>query len=70
MLAAGTVRADAVTLKDGTVREGKIVKEDEGGVVMEVVFGTLRGRVRIPRSEIASSYVPSPSSSSTFRSVR
>lgn len=53
-LIASTVLADTITLNDGTVREGRIVTEDESGIVMEVVFGSLRGRVRIPKSDISS----------------
>lgn len=52
-LAASVARADTVTLKDGSVREGTILRQDAEGVTLEVKIGALKGAVLIPRGEIA-----------------
>lgn len=54
LLGASLVWADTVTLRDGTVREGTIVSEDDDTVTMEVRVGGLKGKMVIPRAEIAS----------------
>ena len=48
------ILADTVTLRDGTIREGVIVAEDDQTVTMELRMGGLKGRIVIPRHEIAS----------------
>lgn len=50
---AGGVRADTVTLKDGTVREGTILQQDADGITFEVKVGSMKGAVHIPKNEIA-----------------
>lgn len=54
LLAALCARADTVTLADGTVREGKIIRENEDSITLQLRVGTMRGTVVIPRHEIAS----------------
>lgn len=49
----GIAYADTVTLTDGSVREGTVVKEDAEHVTLEVRVGGMRGRVTIPRHEVA-----------------
>lgn len=51
---SASARADTVTLKDGTTREGLIVKQDGKSVTLEVRLGGLRATLVIPREEIAS----------------
>jgi hypothetical protein len=47
-------RADTVTLKDGSQREGKVVRQDDKEVVLRVACGRLSAEVTIPRAEVAS----------------
>lgn len=47
------IRADTLTLKDGTVREGTILRQDAEGVTFEVKVGSMKGAVHIPKNEIA-----------------
>ncbi len=54
VLLAITCQADTVILRDGTIREGRILNEDDHSITIEVKFGSLLGKVRIQRSEIAS----------------
>lgn len=54
VLLGSSVLADTVTLRDGTVRDGTIVAEDDETVTMEVRMGGLKGKIVIPRYEIAS----------------
>ncbi|MCZ7647560.1 MAG: hypothetical protein M5U26_20270 [Planctomycetota bacterium] len=53
-LASAGARADTVTLTDGSVREGTVIHEDQAAVTLEMRVGGMRGRVVIPRHEIAS----------------
>jgi hypothetical protein len=43
-----------VTLKDGSKREGKIVKQDDKQVVLEIAQGRLKAQIILERSEIES----------------
>jgi hypothetical protein len=54
LLTAGAIaaRADTLTLRDGSVREGKIVGESEDAYEFEIARGTLRAVVSIPKSEV------------------
>ncbi|MHC4917754.1 MAG: tetratricopeptide repeat protein [Planctomycetota bacterium] len=45
--------ADTVTLKDGSQREGTVVRQDENEVVLRVASGRLSAEVTIPRAEVA-----------------
>jgi len=49
---AAALRADTITLKDGTIREGIIIQQDGDGLTLEVRVGALKGRVVIPKDEI------------------
>jgi len=53
-LAADPARADVLTLNDGSQREGKVVKESEAEVVLEVSQGRLKAEVTFKRSEVKS----------------
>ncbi|MHC4599560.1 MAG: hypothetical protein ACYS47_11190, partial [Planctomycetota bacterium] len=50
LLNPGALRADTVTLRNGNVIDGRILRETEAGVEVEVAHGT----VFLPRSSIAS----------------
>ncbi|MCW8130620.1 MAG: hypothetical protein KIS92_09745 [Planctomycetota bacterium] len=52
LLLAGTARADTVTLRDGTVKEGVILRQDADGVTLEMRIGSLKGAVHIPQADI------------------
>jgi hypothetical protein len=54
VLAAGPGRADVVTLTDGSKREGKVVKDCDQEVVLEVTQGRLKAEVTFKRSEVKS----------------
>jgi hypothetical protein len=51
LLAAPPARAHEVHLEDGTVLEGKVVRDDADGVVIETTFD---GTKRVPRAQVAS----------------
>ena len=51
---AGSALADVVVLKDGSKREGKIVKQGEDEVVLEIAQGRLKAQIILKRSEIKS----------------
>ncbi len=51
-LAASAALADVVTLKDGSKREGKVVKQDAEEVVLEVSQGRLKAQITFKRSEV------------------
>lgn len=51
-LAASAALADVVTLKDGSKREGKVVKQDAEKVVLEVSQGRLKAQITFKRSEV------------------
>ncbi len=53
-LVAGSALADVVKLKDGSEREGKVVKEDAEKVVLEVSQGRLKAQITFKRSEVVS----------------
>lgn len=53
-LLASAALADVVTLKDGTRREGRIVREDADGIVLEITQGRLKAQITLDRSEIES----------------
>jgi hypothetical protein len=44
--------ADLVTLKDGSKREGKVVRQDDEEVVLEITQGRLKAEVTFKRSEV------------------
>ncbi len=52
MMAAGVSAGDIVYLKDGTRREGKVVKETETEVVLEMTLGGITAAVRFPREQV------------------
>jgi hypothetical protein len=54
LIAAAWAHADTVTLADGTVREGKIIRETDESITLQLRLGTLKGTVVIPRREITS----------------
>jgi hypothetical protein len=51
---SGSALADVVVLKDGSKREGKIVKEDDKQVVLEIAQGRLKAQIILERAEIQS----------------
>ena len=53
-LSARSSFADLITLKDGSIREGRIVERTEGGVSMEVSLGNMKTKIFIARADIAS----------------
>ncbi|MHC4915098.1 MAG: hypothetical protein ACYTGB_06365 [Planctomycetota bacterium] len=54
LLAAAPALADVVTLKDGSKREGRIVRQNDDEVVLEVALGSLKAELILKRSEIRS----------------
>lgn len=54
LLCASSVRADVVTLKDGTVYEGKVAQEDGSRVVIEVVISNIKTTKTFPRYKVRS----------------
>lgn len=53
-LLAAPALADVVKLKDGSEREGKVVKQDAEKVVLEVSQGRLKAQITFKRSEVVS----------------
>jgi hypothetical protein len=53
-LIGATALADTITLKDGSKREGKIVREDKKQVVLEVAMGRLKAELILARKDIKS----------------
>ena len=49
---AGVGWADTVYLKDGTVKQGKIVSEDDNKVVLEQDIKGVKATIHIPRADI------------------
>jgi len=49
---SGALRADTVTLRDGTEYEGEILRQTAEALIFRVRWGGLKGSVRIPKSEI------------------
>jgi len=52
LLSVSAVHADVIYLKDGGTKEGKIVGNENGVVVLEVEIGKLKANVRYPEDEI------------------
>ena len=52
-LAATAASADVLHMKDGTRREGKIIAENENGVVVDFGHGAVSVQVTVPRDRIA-----------------
>jgi len=50
--AATTVRADVITLMDGTQHEGEVIREDENTITLQVRMGGMKGQVTINRLDI------------------
>ena len=53
-LFAGAARADVVVLEDGSEREGRVVRQDEKEVVLEVAAGKIKMELVLKRSEVRS----------------
>jgi len=53
-LCAGAARADVVVLEDGSEREGRVVRQDEKEVVLEVAAGKIKMELVLQRSEVRS----------------
>lgn len=53
-ITASIAHADIVTLKDGTVYEGKVIKENGAEVVMEVVISNIKATRSFPRYKVKS----------------
>ncbi len=53
-LLGATALADTITLKDGSKREGKIIREGEKQVVLEVAMGRLKAELVLLRKNIKS----------------
>ena len=55
LVAANSVlRADIITLRDGSVQEGEVVKDNADQVTLRVRIGANSGTVVIPRREVVS----------------
>lgn len=54
LLMAASARADTLTLKDGSVFEGKILEENGAEVVMEVVISNIKTTRTFPRYKVQS----------------
>ena len=54
MFAAGLVRADIVTLKDGTTHEGTVIKENRAEVVIETFVSNIKLTKTFPRYKVKS----------------
>lgn len=53
-LASGPALADVLTLNDGSQREGRVIREGEEEVVLEVAQGRLKAEVTFKKSEVKS----------------
>lgn len=53
-LSAAISSADIVTLKDGTVIEGTVIKEDGGQVVIETIISNIKATKTFPRYKVRS----------------
>ena len=51
---ARTSRADLVTLLDGSVQEGEVIREDKDSITLSVPFGSMKGIVVLNRKDIRS----------------
>src|SRR5438067_2534514 len=52
--ANSAIRADIITLADGTEHEGEVLKENGDSITLRVRIGTNVGSIVIPRREIVS----------------
>jgi hypothetical protein len=52
--ACRTSRADVITLMDGTVQEGEVIREDKESITLSVQFGSMKGVVVLNRKDIRS----------------
>ena len=53
-LLAAPALADVVTLTDGSKREGKVIREDDKFVTLEIVQGRMRGEMVFNREKVKS----------------